>query len=70
MKLHILNHKYVALFVILFYKLFAVSYSLYCFKKSEVVNELHWVHENFVLVPADKASNNIVFVKVTIILVF
>ena len=31
MKLHILNHKYVTLFVIWFYKLFAVSYSLYCF---------------------------------------
>ena len=32
------------------------------FKKPEVVNELHRLHENFVLVPADKASNNIVFV--------
>ena len=32
------------------------------FKKLEVVNELHRLHENFVLVPADKASNNIVFV--------
>jgi len=32
------------------------------FKKAEVVNELHRLHENFVLVPADKASNNIVFV--------
>ena len=27
-----------------------------------MVNELHRLHENFVLVPADKASNNIVFV--------
>ena len=32
------------------------------FKKPEVINELHRLHENFVLVPADKASNNIVFV--------
>ena len=32
------------------------------FKKPEVVNELHRLHDNFVLVPADKASNNIVFV--------
>ena len=32
------------------------------FKKPEVVNELHRLHENFLLVPADKASNNIVFV--------
>ena len=28
-KLLILNHKYVILFILLFYKLFAVSYSLY-----------------------------------------
>ena len=34
----------------------------FVFKKPEVVNELHRLHENFVLVPADKASNNIVFV--------
>ena len=32
------------------------------FKKPEVVNELQRLHDNFVLVPADKASNNIVFV--------
>ena len=32
------------------------------FKKPKVVNELHRLHENFVLVSADKASNNIVFV--------
>jgi hypothetical protein len=32
------------------------------FKKPEVVNELRRLHDNFVLVPADKASNNIVFV--------
>ena len=31
----------------------------FIFKKPEVVNELHRLHENFVLVPADKASNNI-----------
>ena len=29
--------------------------------RPEVVNELHRLHENFVRVPADKASNNIVF---------
>ena len=40
------------------------------FKNTEVVNELRRLHDNFVLVPADKASNNIVFVKVTIIFVF
>jgi hypothetical protein len=33
----------------------------YVFKNTEVVNELRRLH-NFVLVPADKASNNIVFV--------
>jgi hypothetical protein len=34
------------------------------FKKPEVVNELSRLHDNFVLVPADKASNNIdLFVK-------
>jgi hypothetical protein len=32
------------------------------FKKPEVVNKLRRLHDNFVLVPADKASNNIVFV--------
>ena len=32
------------------------------FKKPEVMNELQRLHEHFVLVPADKASNNIVFV--------
>jgi hypothetical protein len=32
------------------------------FKNTEVVNELCRLHDNFVLVPADKASNNIVFV--------
>ena len=32
------------------------------FKKPEVVNELRRLHDNFMLVPADKASNNIVFV--------
>jgi hypothetical protein len=31
-------------------------------KKPEVVNELRRLHNNFVLVPVDKASNNIVFV--------
>jgi hypothetical protein len=40
------------------------------FKKSEVVNELRRLHDNFALVPADKASNNIVFVKITIMNVF
>jgi hypothetical protein len=32
------------------------------FKKPEVVNELRRLHDNFVLVPTDEASNNIVFV--------
>jgi hypothetical protein len=32
------------------------------FKAPQVVNELRRLHDNFVLVPADKASNNIVFV--------
>jgi hypothetical protein len=32
------------------------------FSKPEVRNELERLHEEFVLVPADKASNNIVFV--------
>ena len=40
------------------------------FKKPEVVNELQRLHENFVLIPADKAGKNIVFVKVTIITLF
>jgi hypothetical protein len=31
-------------------------------KEPRVVNELRRLHDNFVLVPADKASNNIVFV--------
>jgi hypothetical protein len=31
-------------------------------RKQEVVNELRKLHDNFLLVPADKASNNIVFV--------
>jgi hypothetical protein len=35
------------------------------FKKPEVVNELRRLHENFVLVPAGKASNNNVFVSKT-----
>jgi hypothetical protein len=32
------------------------------FKNTEVVNELRRLHDNFVLNPADKASNNIFFV--------
>jgi hypothetical protein len=32
------------------------------FSKPEVKNELEILHDEFVLVPADKASNNIVFV--------
>jgi hypothetical protein len=32
------------------------------FKKPEGVNKLRRLHDNFVLVPADKASNNIVLV--------
>ena len=32
------------------------------FQKPEVVKELNRLHEEYVLVPADKASNNIVFV--------
>jgi hypothetical protein len=32
------------------------------FKNTEVVNELRRLHDNIVLVPADKASNDIVFV--------
>jgi hypothetical protein len=31
-------------------------------KKPEVVNKLRRLHDNFVLVPADKASDNIVLV--------
>jgi hypothetical protein len=38
------------------------------FQKSEVVNELHGLHDNFALVPADEASNNIVFVNITLFL--
>jgi hypothetical protein len=41
------------------------------FKKLEFINELRRLSDNFVLVPADKASNNIVFVcKITIMNVF
>jgi hypothetical protein len=40
------------------------------FKKPEVVNELRRLHDNFVLIPAVKASNNIVFVKITIMNAF
>jgi hypothetical protein len=32
------------------------------FKNTEVVNELRRLHDNFVLVPADNASKDIVFV--------
>jgi hypothetical protein len=32
------------------------------FKKTEIANELRRLHDNFVLVPADKESNNLVFV--------
>jgi hypothetical protein len=32
------------------------------FMKPEVVNELRRLYDNFVLIPAEKASNNIVFV--------
>ena len=32
------------------------------FRKPEVINELDRLHEEYVLVPADKACNNIVFV--------
>jgi hypothetical protein len=31
-------------------------------EKAEVVNELRRLHDSFVLVPADKANNNIAFV--------
>jgi hypothetical protein len=34
----------------------------YPFKKPEVVNKLRRLHDKFVLVPADRASKNIVFV--------
>jgi hypothetical protein len=34
----------------------------FVFKNTEVVNELRRLHNNFVLVPADEARNNIVFV--------
>jgi hypothetical protein len=36
------------------------------FSQPEVRNELERLHEEFVLVPADKACNNIVFVRLTI----
>jgi hypothetical protein len=36
------------------------------FSKPEVRSELERLHEEFVLVPADKACNNIVFVRLTI----
>ena len=36
------------------------------FSEPEVRNELEIPHEEFVLVPADKACNNIVFVRLTI----
>jgi hypothetical protein len=39
---------------------------LLVFKKPEVVHELRRRQDNFVLVSADKASNNAVFVKATI----
>jgi hypothetical protein len=32
------------------------------FKKPEAVNELHRLHDNFVLVPSEEGSNNIFFV--------
>jgi hypothetical protein len=32
------------------------------FKKTEVVNEIRRLYDNFVLVPTDKASTSIVFV--------
>jgi hypothetical protein len=34
----------------------------FVFHKPEVIKELNRLHEEYVLVPADKASNNIVFV--------
>jgi hypothetical protein len=37
------------------------------FHKPEVIKELNRLHEEYVLVPADNASNNIVFVRPTII---
>jgi hypothetical protein len=41
------------------------------FKNTEVVNELRRMHDNFVLVPAGKASNDISsFVKITIMNAF
>jgi hypothetical protein len=36
------------------------------FSKSEVINELERLHGEFVLVPADKVYNNIVFVWLSI----
>jgi sugar-specific transcriptional regulator TrmB len=40
------------------------------FSEPEVRNELKRLHEEFILVPADKACNNIVFVRLTISTVF
>jgi hypothetical protein len=37
------------------------------FNKPEVIKELNRLHEEYVLVPADKACNNIVFVWLIII---
>jgi hypothetical protein len=34
------------------------------FHRPEIINELHRLHDNYVLFPADKASETIVFVKV------
>jgi hypothetical protein len=36
------------------------------FSKPKVRHELERLHEEFVLVPADKARNNIVFVRLTL----
>jgi hypothetical protein len=43
-----------------------VRTSILLFSKPEVRNELERLHEEFVLVPADKGSDNIVFVRLTI----
>jgi hypothetical protein len=41
------------------------------FKKPEVLNELRRLHDSFVLVPTDKANNNILFVvKITLMNAF
>jgi hypothetical protein len=37
------------------------------FNKPEVIKELNRLHEEYALVPADKACNNIVFVRLIII---